>query len=152
MRTLVDPQTGEAVEVLESDTVGVGAYDLPQARRAVMSQTREKREALAELENAVSAKATAQGQYRRLLAQAMMAVKAEHGATVSEQVAKGQDDVVEARENMVASEGMERAALERLRLCGEDRASIHRLIEWSAQQERATGGGDELARVAREMP
>ena len=148
---MIDPESGEVVEVLDSDTVGVGGYDLEQARRAVMAQTREKREALAAYEQAVGAKATAQGEYHRIKALALLVAKEDHGATVAESVAKGEPEVVEARENMLAAEGLERAAQERLRLCSEDRASIHRLIEWSAQRERFSGAGDgsELAAVTR---
>jgi hypothetical protein len=142
MRVLVDPDTGEMVEVLESDTVGVGAYDLPQGRRAVMAQTREKREALTAHAAAVQAKAEAESWYRQCLAAAVLIAKDEHGATVAEAVAKGTTEVAEAREKMLAAEGLERNAQERLRLCSEDRASIHRLIEWSAQQERFAGGGE----------
>jgi RecA-family ATPase len=136
VRVLLDPETGELVEVLESDTAGVGAYDLPQFRRAVMGQTREKREALAELERAAEEQADAEANYRRVLAQAVIRAKAEHGATVAEVMAKGTDEVVEAHRRKVASEGKVRAAHERLKLCSEDRASLHRLGEWSAQQER----------------
>ncbi len=144
MRVLLDKDTGELVEVLESDTVGFGAYDLPQFRRAIMAQTREKRDALKTHEAAVQTKAETEAQYRKVLAQAIMVAKDEHGATVAEAVAKGTDAVVAAREAMIAAEGLERSAYERLRLCSEDRASLHRLGEWSAQQERFNGTGDEL--------
>lgn len=143
MRVLLDPETGELVEVLESDTVGVGAYDLPQFRRAVMSQTREKRDALKAHETAVKSKAETEATYRKELAKAILVAKAEHGATVAESIAKGEPEVVEAREAMIAAEGLERSAYERLRLCSEDRASLHRLGEWSKDQERFGGGNGE---------
>jgi hypothetical protein len=140
MRVLVDPETGERVEVLPENTAGVGAYDLPQFRRAVMGQTLEKRGALAAYEKAVHEKAEAEGWYRRCLAVALVRAEAEHGKTNAQAHAKGSTEVVEAKERVVAAEGMERAARERLALCGEDRASLHRLGEWSAQQERFGGG------------
>jgi uncharacterized protein with gpF-like domain len=143
MRVLADPTTGELVEVLDADTVGVGAYDLPQFRRAIMSQTREKRSALAAHEQAVKTKADTEATYRKELAKAILVAKNDHGATVAEAVAKGTGPVVEAREAMIAAEGLERSAYERLRLCSEDRASLHRLGEWSAQQERFSGGSDD---------
>lgn len=144
MRVLLDPDSGELVEVFESDTAGVGAYDLSQGRRAVMAQTREKREALKTHEEAVRAKAEAEAEYRRKLAQGVLKAKDQHGATVAESIAKGYADVSGAREAMLAADGLERSAYERLRLCSEDRASIHRLIEWSAQQERFGGGNGEV--------
>lgn len=139
MRVLVDPQTGELVEVLPEHTHGAEPYDFAQAKRAVMAATRERREAERAYRDAVQTKAASEAIYRRELAKAVLLAKAEHGATVAEVTAKGEPAVVEAREAMIAAEGMERAAQERLRLCSEDRASLHRLIEWSQTYDRFHG-------------
>lgn len=139
MRVLIDPETGEMVEVLPNDVAGLEPYDFAQAKRAVMNATRERRTAERELREAVNTKAKAQSHYRKVKATAILKAKAEHGATVADTVASGQPDVAQAYEERIAAEGLERAAQERLRLCSEDRASLHRLIEWSMAAPGATG-------------
>lgn len=140
MRVLVDPETGEVVEALPADVIGVEPYDYAQAKRAVMAATRERREAERQLRVAIDEKARAEGEYRRRKAEAIVRLKREHGATVAADLAKGDPVVVEALERRERAVETVAAWRERLRLCSEDRASLHRLIEWSQTYDRFHGG------------
>lgn len=135
MKVYADTDTGELVEALPGDIVGTEPYDYAQAKRAVMAATRERRDAERELRDAVERKGRAEAEYRKALAQGILRAKGEHGATVAEAVAKGTDKVADAKAEATIADGLVRAALERLRLCSEDRASLHRLIEWSRQAD-----------------
>jgi cellobiose-specific phosphotransferase system component IIA len=136
-RVLVDPESGELVEALPGDVVGVEPYDYAQAKRAGLGLTRETRATLRKLDEAGDAKAAASGAYRVALAKAILRAKAEHGATVAEAIAKGTDEVSEAHVAFLAAESREKALEKRLRLHSEDRATYHRWVEWSM---RAPGG------------
>jgi hypothetical protein len=135
VRVLVDPQTGEVYEALDADLVGGEPYDYAGARRAVMSATRERRQAERDFRAAVKEKGEAQAEYRRLKARATLEAKKEHGSTIAETLAQGTEPVAAAYERRIIAEGLEKAAGERLRLCSEDRASLHRLIEWSRESD-----------------
>jgi len=141
VRVLIDPETGEMVEVAPSDVVGTEPYDYAQAKRVGLSLTRETRQTLRELEAAGKAKAEAERAYREALSKAILRAKNEHGATVAESVAKGYPEVAEARERMIAAEARERMLLEKRRLHSEDRATFHRWVEWSMGAPGANGEG-----------
>ena len=130
-RVLVDPETGELVEVAPADVVGVEPYDYAQAKRVGMGLTRETRDTLRKLDKAGEEKATASGAYRVELAKAVLIAKSEHGATVAEAVAKGTEAVAAAHVRFLAAESREKALEKRLRLHSEDRATFHRWVEWS---------------------
>lgn len=140
MKVYVDPETGELVEVLPSDLAGTEPYDYAEAKRAVMSATRERREAERQLRDAIVEKANAEGDYRATLARLIPSAKAEHGATNAEAVAKGQPEAVAALKRRDLAVETVNVWKERLRLCSEDRASLHRLIEWSQNVDRFQGG------------
>lgn len=132
MRVYVDTETGEMVEALPSDVVGPEEpYRYADWRRAVMACTRETRQAIRDHETAVRQKARAQSTYRKLKAQKIIREKMEHGSTIAEAVAFSDEELVKAYEDRIIAEGLEKAAQERVRLCSEDRASLHRLGEWS---------------------
>lgn len=140
MRVLVDPETGELVEVRPEDVVGREPYDYEGAHAAVLMQTRERRELERQYEAAQEERADAEVQYRRALGLAMIDAKEEHGATMAEKVAKATPEVLEAKRRALIAEGMVHAKRSRLALCAEDRASIHRLIEWSRDVWRYENG------------
>lgn len=131
MKLLIDPDTGELVEALPADTVRAEPYDYADWRRAVMACTRETREAIREHETAVERKAATSRNYRRLKAQKMIVARTEYGATMAEAVAFDDEELADALYERTLAEGLEKAAQERVRLCSEDRASLHRLGEWS---------------------
>lgn len=138
MRVLVDPDTGELVEVVPETTLDLTPYDYRQAKASVMRASLERREAEREYREAVAEKGAAEAAYRRLLAQAVVEAKVEVGSTLAVSVAKGRDDVAEAKQRALVGEGMVYAALERLRLCTEDRQSLSQLIAWSRQYDAST--------------
>jgi hypothetical protein len=135
MRVLVDPESGELVEHLPTDLAATDPYDYAEAKRAVMAATRETREVLRQLDAAIVEKADAEKDYLVRKARAMEVAKREHGATVAEDVAKGEPAVAEAYARRDRSRERVRALQARARLCSEDRASLHRLIEWSREAD-----------------
>lgn len=108
-------------------------YDYREAKIAVLNASRERRAAESEYRIAIERKASTERVYRKALATEMLAFKEQHGATMAEALAKGTEHVGAAREAATIAEGRVYACLERLRLCSEDRASLHRLIEWSRE-------------------
>lgn len=136
MRPLLDPATGELVEVLPEAVLGPAApYDYADYRRAQMAATREHRAAVRELEERGRAKAAAEAEYRKVLAVNVGRAKAAHGATVAEVMAKGEPEVVDAIDKFRAAETLERAALEFVQLCRADRAALNRMGEWSREAD-----------------
>lgn len=131
MKILVDSDTGELYEALPSDIVGGEPYDYADYRRSVMAQSREHREALKELREAIKKAAEAEARYRQELAKVLVEKKAEHGATVAPDLAKGDGRVVTLRAERDVAAGMVDVAKERLRLCQQDRAALQRMGEWS---------------------
>lgn len=135
MRLLVDPETGEAVEVLPDLAIGTEPYDFAGYKRATMASTRETRAVLAELDAAIQEKADSEEHYLVLKARAVRAAKAEHGATVAEDLAKGDPGVAASYGRRDKARETVRAWQARLRLCSEDRTSLHRLGEWSREAD-----------------
>lgn len=145
MRVLVEPQTGELYEVQDADLVGGEPYDYAGYRRAQMAATREHRKALRDFAEAATAAARTEREYRRAISVHLPAVKAEHGATVAEAMVKGVQEVGDAYEAKLAAEALERAAMEYVRLCRDDRMALNAMGGWSREADpdgwRNAGGG-----------
>jgi hypothetical protein len=135
VRVVADTETGELYEALPDDIVGGEPYDYAEYRRAQMAARRGHSQALSAWEDAIRETARTEAEYRRTLAKAVMSVKHEHGATVAETVARGTDEVAAAREAMVAAEGLERAALERVRMWRDDRVALNNMGGWSREAD-----------------
>jgi hypothetical protein len=133
MRTLADPDTGEVYEVLDHDLTGSEPYDYPQFRRAAMTVSREHRKAITDAELAGKALAGAEGAYHKQLAVAVGTLKVAHGSTIAETLAKGVDSVKAAKEARDEAAARDRAAMERVRLCRDDRAVLLTMGAWSRQ-------------------
>lgn len=133
MRILADPDTGELVEVEEKFLHDWTPYDYREAKAAHMRASMERREAEKEYRAAQQKKAETEVAYRRLLAQAVVQAKAEHGSTLAVSIAKGREDVAQAKEDALVAEGMVFAARERLTTCSEDREGIRQLVSMSRQ-------------------
>jgi hypothetical protein len=131
MRVLADPDTGELVEVVPEAVLGLTPYDYREAKAASMRASLERRKAEGEYREAVTEKGRTEASYRRLKSQAVVEAKVEHGSTLANQIAAGREDVAQAKEDALVAEGMVYAALERLRLCSEDRQSLIGLVAWS---------------------
>jgi hypothetical protein len=131
VRVYADQTTGELVEHLPADMVGLEVYDYRQAKAAHMRASVERRKAQQAYETAIREMAAAERGYRSELAKAMLRAKDEHGATVAESMAKGDEKVLEARERYVIADGMRYAALEVIRNCDGDRQGIAQLVRWS---------------------
>lgn len=135
MRTLVDPDSGEIYEILDDALVGAEPYDYAAFRRAAMTVSREHRKAIGEAEAAGRALAAREAEYHRELALAVGAMKPLHGATIAETLAKGEGNVRTAKEARDAAGARERASMERVRLCRDDRAVLLTMGAWSRAAE-----------------
>lgn len=133
MRTLLDPESGDLVEVLDEHTVGGEPYDYGLYRASVMTQSRQHRKAISDAEEAGKDVGRKMGAYRLQLSLAIPRMKQEHGATVAEAMAKGEESVRTAHEELIAAQAIERAAMERVRLCRDDRDAGRQLGAWSRE-------------------
>ena len=133
MRQVTDMESGEVFEALDSDLVGTEVYDYGTFRRAAMAVSREHRKAISEAEMTGKALAVAEADYHRHLAGSVAWLKAEHGSTIAETLAKGQPEVKDAKEERDVAAAHDRAAMERIRLCRDDRAVLLTMGAWSRQ-------------------
>lgn len=140
MRVLIDADTGELAEYLETNVIGLEPYDFRQAKAAHMRASRERREAVAAYEAAIKELGRTERNYRMVLAQEVLKAKAEHGATVAEQAAKGTPSVLDAREAFVVADGLRYAALERIRTVDGDKQGIAQLVKWSEAEAHGPWG------------
>lgn len=136
MRALVDPATGELVEVADTDCLGLEPYDYRAAKATALQATRDYLALVREYERAIEAKSQAEGRYRRELAKAMLAAKAEYGATMAEAMAKGTEAVAAADEARIIAEGHVYAVIERMRLARDNRVSISQFTVWSRDLDK----------------
>lgn len=138
MRVLQDPATGELVEIFDDEAVQDEgkAYSYTEFRRAALSMSKEHRGAVNESDEAGKALAAAEADYHRKLAVAVVRAKQEHGATVAETLAKGDEEVALAKDKRDAEAARDRAAMERVRLCRDDRAILLTMGAWSRASEQ----------------
>lgn len=105
-------------------------FDFHAAHRAMQDITRRIQAAHAQYEQAVERKARAESDYRRLLAGRVVEHRAAgKGAGEAELLARG--DCHQAGYDRDLAAGMERAAWAVLEDLRGQRASVHRLAEWS---------------------
>lgn len=136
MRVLVDPESGEMVEVLPEAVIGPQEpYDYANYRRACFAASREHREALAAHDAAATEAARAESTYRKELAIGVLKAKTEHGSTIAETIAKGSDKVADAHEAMVIAQAKERTAMEKVRLCRDDADRLSSMGFWSREAD-----------------
>lgn len=135
MRQVADIETGEIYEALDADLVDVEPYDYASFRRMSMTVSRQHRSAIRAAKDAGVTLARAKAAYHRQVALAIPGMKAEHGATIAEQMAKGEPDVQEAKEAMDIAEANERAAMETVRLVRSDREAAQSLGYWSREAD-----------------
>jgi hypothetical protein len=138
VRILADPVTGELVEVEDRFCHDWVPYDFREAKAAHMRASVERRDAEQEYRDAQQKRATTEAAYRRLLALAVVEAKATHGSTLAVSIAKGREDVAQAKEDALVAEGAVFAARERLTLCSEDREGIKQLVAWSRAVEASS--------------
>jgi hypothetical protein len=137
MRQVADIETGDIYEALDSDLVGGEPYDYAGFRRMSMAVSRQHRSAIRAAKDAGITLARAKAEYHRQVALAIPGMKAEHGATIAEQMAKGEPDVKEAKEAMDIAEANERAAMETVRLVRSDRDAAQAMGYWSRESASA---------------
>lgn len=106
--------------------------DADDAREASRMSSRLRRNAEAELRQAVENRGNAEGNYRMLLAKAIVRMRQDHPATVAVDMAKGEEDVNKALIDFRIADGMVDAHKERLRSIEGDRSQLRGLIDFSA--------------------
>lgn len=116
--------------------------DMDDARKASRRSSQLRRDAEADLRQAINDRAEKEGRYRKLLAKEIVRKRAEHAATLAVDLAKGEDDVRAAMIDFRIAEGMVDAHKERLKTIEGDRSQLKSLIDWSAG----------IANILREQP
>lgn len=133
MRQVADIETGEIMEALDSDLVGAEPYSYDTFRRMSMTVSREHRKTIKEAKETGEALAEAEAEYHKQLALAVIKLKPEHGSTIAETLAKGEHEVQVAKEARDVASANDRAAMERIRLCRDDRNVAAALGYWSRE-------------------
>lgn len=136
MRALIDPASGELVEVQETQIKGLDPYDYREAKAAHMRQSSEHRHALMQYDTRVKEKADREREYHKQLALAIVEAKAKHGSTVAEKIAKGTDPVLDAHHALTLAEGLVTSAKEYIEVCKGDRVGISQLTKASLGDQR----------------
>lgn len=139
-RILIDPDTGERVEVGAQAVSGLEPYDYEQAKRVGLKLTQERRAALTALEEAVKVHAQAEDDYRTTLREQIVLDKSAHGATAGLEMARGHSEVARLRNARDVAAGMVKARELAVKGMEGDRATFHRLVEWSQSRERQAPG------------
>lgn len=130
--------------VLEGRYTRGHPLDMEDARGAARAFGEMRRSARAMLETAVEAHAEAEREYRRGRARAYVTVEAK---TAGERDSKVDDMAADLRYVRDVKKGLVDAAKEKLAEVDGERASFHRLLEWSmrldafAQENREPRGG-----------
>lgn len=109
-------------------------YDYDQFRRKAQAVSAEHQQAIDASEQTGKDLAHAEAEYHKQLAIAVGRLKPQ-GATVAETLAKGCPEVVSAKESRDQCAAIDRAAMERIRLCRDDRAVLLTLGAWSRAAE-----------------
>ncbi len=135
MRVFTDPATGELVEVLDTQVVGLEPYDYRQAKAAAFQVSLRRQHAVENYKTAIALVAKAEAEYRKQLALAI--VRQTGPATTAEVLARGEEPVLEALKAFRVADGMRYARLEEIRGIDGDRISVSQFTGWS--KEQATG-------------
>lgn len=134
MRVLADVETGELVEVLDEYVKDLTPYNYREAKAAAMRSSVERRKAVQEYGDAGDEAARAEVEYRRALAVAITRLRhAGAPATGVEALAKGEEEVLEARETLSLALSRRDTARERIRGCDGDRQGVVQLTAWSRE-------------------
>jgi hypothetical protein len=104
--------------------------DFATAERKMLDAARRIYEAEKELETRLTDKADATSEYRKALAMAYTRRRAE-GKAQDESKILAQADAADAEKAMLITDGLAKAAGESLENRRGDRASLHKIVEWS---------------------
>jgi len=135
MRQVIDPTTGESLEVLSDSLVGTEPYDYATFRRMCMTVSSQHRAAIANSTLTGEALSKAEADYHRQLAIEFGRLKPTHGAGGAEILAKGSDAVLQAKEGRDSAAARDRAAMETVRLCRADRDAAQAMGFWSREAD-----------------
>lgn len=127
----MDIDSGEMVEFLPEQMHDLTPYDFRGAKAAAMRCSSQRRQAVTAYARAIEELADAEKEYRKELAKEVTRQKKEGPSTTAEVLAKGEPDVLAARERYTLADGMRYAALEAIRGCDGDRQGVAQLSAWS---------------------
>lgn len=111
-----------------------------QAVEAARTITNQIRAAEQKLRAQITEAADAEGVYRKQLALASRKAR-ETGATVAEAETQARAQTAPLARDRDVAQGSVRACLEELEDRRGERATLHRLIDWSIAREKGGGGG-----------
>ena len=140
MRILVDPETGEPVEVAEGDVLGLQPYDFAEAKRAAYSVEMYYYKLVNQFRDAKNAEAAAERDYRRLLATRIIEKREVERvpATLAETLAKGDEDVAEAKAETIRASGEVTAVWHLLELAKAMFVTVSQMTKWSERVDSST--------------
>jgi hypothetical protein len=116
------------------------ALDVDDARTAARTLAEQRKEARRFLEQRIERAADAKREYRKALAQAFVTAD---GSTAAQREANAKEVAADMEYQRDLAEGMVKVAHEKLAEIDGERASLHRLLEWSmrvdpnAREDRA---------------
>ena len=111
--------------------------EIDDARRAGHRMSQLRQQAEKDYTAALIDKAETEATYRKALSEAFVRLRdAGVAGGAAEIQAKG--DVVQSSKERDIAEGMAKAAEQRLKSLAEDRATLHRLVEWSMRVQLAS--------------
>jgi len=139
MRLLTDPESGEMVEVAETDILDLTPYDYSEAKRAHHAASKYYFSLVNRFRDAKNAEGEAERNYRRLLAIRVMEKRGEGAAaTLAETLAKGDEDVAEAKKQTIIAAGECSAIWHLLELARANFVTISQLTKWSESIDHGT--------------
>lgn len=132
-----DPGKNEADLRRRSQAAPMPPMDLDDFRRGAHRLAEARRASVREYEAQIDTAANAESEYQRRKMTKIARLKAEgRSATEAIETAKGDDWVCEAQVNRDIAVDMKKAKLEAIAGIDAERASLHRVAEWSMQTER----------------
>jgi len=136
---LVNPETGEAVEVAAADCLDLTPYDYAEAKRAHHAASLYYYTLVNKFRDAKNAEGETERQYRRLLAIRVMEKRADGAAaTLAETLAKGDNDVAEAKKQAIIAAGECSAVWHLLELAKANFVAISQMTKWSERVDSST--------------
>ncbi len=111
------------------------SYDFNEFRQFAQDIGNEHRKAIEDCKLAGEERAKAERAYRSIMTRSLPSIKAQHGATLAVEIAKGEDDIAALREDLEVAEVKDRASFQRVKLAEADRQVLLTMGSWSKAQE-----------------
>lgn len=116
---------------MSEEETHVAPITYPEFRQGARDLAERRHKAVEELIEQINLAAIAEGNYQRTKAGAFVRLKKDCTATEAEARVKGEDDVAEAGQDRDIQRDLVKAGYARLDTIDAERATLHRLAEWS---------------------